>query len=242
MTEKGRVLITGGAVRLGRCIAEGLAQSGWQCVIHYNSSEEQARSLQSELTSKGGQCDLIQANFRERDEVSELVSEVNDQYGALDALINNASIFPSGTFLETDDRTLDQTINVNLKAPFVLTQDFVRQYEGADGQVINILDWRAEHPETDHCAYTVSKGALATLTEICAQDLAPEIRVNAILPGAVLPPEGTSETFREQMKEEVPLKRWGTPDDIAESVKFLLEGPSYISGEFLYVDGGRRFR
>lgn len=242
MSQEKRVLITGGAVRVGAQIVRTLAEAGWSCVIHYCSSKQEARELRQEIRNEGGKCNMISADFQKMSEVKDVIPETTAQFGPLDAIINNASVFYSDSFPNTTEQTWDTTMNVNLKAPFLLSRAFYREFEGEAGQIVNVLDWRATHPGTDHFSYTISRGALATLTEVLAQQLPPVVRVNAVLPGPVLPPEGSSEEVKKDIVRDVPMEKWGSPEDVANAIQFLLDGSTFINGEFLYLDGGRRYR
>jgi pteridine reductase len=153
-------------------------------------------------------------------------------------LVNNASIFPPGGMLETSLTTWQQSINVNLTAPFLLSQAFIRMHKpGENGRIINLLDWRALRPGKDHFAYTICKSALAAMTQAAALAASPDISVNALALGAILPP--TNEPVNENIIKQIPLKRWANIEEFEETFLFLLQGPSYINGEIIHLDGGR---
>ncbi len=232
------VLVTGGAKRLGRAAALELADHGLNVVIHYNQSRSDAEKTVSAVEKKGVSGDLVQADFADAGDVTSVFDRVADR--DVDVLVNNAAVFPHGRFRDVDETDWNRTLDVNLKAPFLLTKSFVEQLgDGKEGRVINILDWRTTRPEADHFAYTVSKGGLGTMTRSLAGELAPEVTVNAVLPGPMEPPEGRSREDMKHVVEEIPLERWGKPEEFAEAVAFLATGPSYITGAFLHVDGGR---
>jgi pteridine reductase len=153
-------------------------------------------------------------------------------------LINNAAIFKPLSFLETSIEAWNQHLTVNLTSPFLISQSFVRHREGRPGSIVNLLDWRALRPGTDHFPYTISKAGLATMTHILAQALAPNIRVNGLALGAVLPPPGKKD-FDKDIIKDVPIGRWGTVEETVDSMLFLLAGPEFITGEILHLDGGR---
>jgi pteridine reductase len=153
-------------------------------------------------------------------------------------LVNNASIFPPGGLIETDLATWQNCISVNLTAPFLLSQAFISFHQpGTTARIINLLDWRALRPGRDHFAYTISKSALASLTSATAIAAAPEISVNALALGAILPP--ANEPQNDNILNHVPLKRWARIEEFVEAYLFLLQGPSYINGEVIHLDGGR---
>ena len=156
----------------------------------------------------------------------------------LTALINNAAIFKPLTLKETSLEDWNQHLQINLTAPFLLSQAFNTQYMGEIiGRIINILDWRALRPGKDHFPYTISKSALAAMTQSLALSLAPRITVNGVALGAILPPEG--EEVSDQLIKNVPMRRWSTLTELGELPTFLLSAPSYITGEIIHLDGGR---
>lgn len=227
-----RVLITGGAKRIGRHLALTLAQAGWDVVVHYGHSHEAALTLKEEIEALGQEVTLIQGDLQD----SQALASIVDQAGKLTALINNASIFEDIGWEEVTIDDWNRHLAINLTAPFFLTQQFAKALEG-EGRVVNLLDWRALRPGPDHLPYTISKSALAALTKSLAQDLAPRITVNALALGAILPPIDGGDT--KKVLANVPSQRWADLDEVAKSVIFLLEGPSYITGEIIHLDGGR---
>ncbi len=227
-----RVLITGGAKRIGRHLALTLAQAGWDVVVHYGHSHEAALTLKEEIEALGQEVTLIQGDLQDPQALASII----DQAGEITALINNASIFEDIGWEEVTIDDWNRHLAINLTAPFFLTQQFAKALEG-EGRVVNLLDWRALRPGPDHLPYTISKSALAALTKSLAQDLAPRITVNALALGAILPPIDGGDT--KKVLANVPSQRWADLDEVAKSVIFLLEGPSYITGEIIHLDGGR---
>jgi pteridine reductase len=231
------ILITGGAIRIGREIGLAAAKAGANVVVHYNTSTGGAEEIRQAIESLGVQAHLLQADLSKPEEVEQLVEKAN-QFGRLFALINNASIFED---LELENTTLEawnRHIQINLTAPFILSQAFAKTIgDQHEGRIINLLDWRALRPNSDHFAYTISKAGLAALTQASAQALAPKITVNAIALGAILPPSDGGIT--DKLIERVPAGRWADLHEIGATVRFLLEGPSYITGEIIHLDGGR---
>jgi NAD(P)-dependent dehydrogenase (short-subunit alcohol dehydrogenase family) len=231
------ILITGGAVRVGREIGLSLAAAGANLVIHYNSSAKKAVQTQQDIQANGVEAHLIQADLSEPAAGTAIIAEA-ESYGPLYALINNASIFDAIEMPETSLEDWNRHLDINLTAPFILTQAFAAQLgKTRQGRIINILDWRALRPGTDHFPYTISKAGLAALTQSSAQALAPNITVNGIAFGAILPPSDGGDVTK--LLEQVPAGRWAEMKEVGDTVRFLLEGPAYITGEIIHLDGGR---
>lgn len=231
------VLITGGAVRLGREMALAIAHHGGDVVLHYYQSDEAAAELKVEIHELGQSVHLVQADLADAGSVQSLIDKLSS-FKPLYALVNSASIFAP---LELDSTTLEAWqghLMVNLTAPFLLSQAFPSLVDPeASGRIINILDWRALRPGKDHVPYTISKAALAALTRSLAVALAPTITVNGLAFGAILPPSDGGET--QNILEQVPAGRWADLSEVRQALLFLLEGPDYITGEILHLDGGR---
>mgnify|MGYP002634636934 CR=1 FL=1 len=232
------ILITGGEARIGRHIALHLARLGAHLTLHYHSNEKQAKATQTEIHAFGVDCQILQADLADYTSSPKLL-EAAQEARALDALINNASMFGPEDFSATLPESWQKHLDVNLSAPFFLSQALIKAGKQANRavQVINILDWRALRPGADHFAYTISKAALASLTQALAVAAAPHARVNGIALGAILPPSDGGNV--DHILEKVPLKRWGDPDQVAATVEFLLSGPDYITGDIIHLDGGR---
>lgn len=233
------VLVTGGAKRIGRAISLALAGRQWSVAIHYKTSGEDARRLAAEITAAGGHAATFKADLSSEEETASLMSRASGEIGPLDALINNASIFEYDTPETVSRESWDQHMQVNLRAPFVLTQAFAAQLgEGRGGNVINIIDQRVWNLTSQFTSYTLSKSALWTLTQTLALALAPRIRVNAIGPGPTLPSSRqTEESFRRQWAS-LPLERRVGPEEIGEAVSFILDAPS-MTGQMIALDGGQ---
>ena len=231
------VLITGGAIRIGREIGLAAADAGANVIVHYNTSASAAEQTRQEIAAKGVQAQILEADLSDPNSAEQLFSQATS-YGQLFALINNASIFEAIDLQHTTLAQWDQHLRVNLTAPFLLSQAFAQTLDkDQQGRIINILDWRAIRPSADHFPYTISKAGLAALTQASAQALAPNITVNAIAFGAILPPSDGGSTNK--LIERVPAGRWAKMNEIGATVRFLLEGPSYITGEIIHLDGGR---
>ncbi len=230
------ILITGAARRIGRILALAAARAGADVIIHYGTSGPQAEETKREIASIGRKAWTVQADLSQADEVANLISQAN-KIGAPYALINNAAIFEPLTMQETKLSDWEHHLAVNLTAPFLLSQAFAKQVGSGQGRIINILDWRALRPGADHFPYTISKTALAAMTESLAVSLAPNISVNGLALGAILPP--SDKPVSEDFLKSIPAGRWSKPNELEEALTFLLTGPSYITGEIIHLDGGR---
>ncbi|MFH1279321.1 MAG: SDR family oxidoreductase [Candidatus Eisenbacteria bacterium] len=228
------VLVTGAAKRIGRAIALDLAGRGARVAVHYGRSKVEAEET-ARLAGNGARP--FGADLRSTKEIRCLAEEVYRSMGRIDFLVNNAALFGRTPFLETTEEQWDRFHDVNLKAAFFLTQSVARAMK--EGAVVNIADTCGVNLWLGYLAYGASKAGLVGLTRGLARALAPKIRVNAVLPGPMLPPEGEGEleTLDEAVSKTL-LKRPGRPEDIASAVRFLLESP-YITGAVLPVDGGR---
>lgn len=231
------VLITGAARRIGRALALATAADGFHIAIHYRTSGREAEHLKTEIESLGQQALTLQADLANPDEAAGLIDRAAG-LGPLYGLINNASIFEDLDWQSTTPASWQEHLAVNLTAPFMLSQAFARQLpRRAQGRIVNLLDWRALRPGADHLPYTISKAALAALTQSLAAALAPRISVNGLALGAILPP-GDNKTDP-HLIAKVPAARWATLAEVEHACLFLLTGPEYITGEILHVDGGR---
>ena len=232
-------LVTGGARRIGRAIALTLAAHGWDVAVHYGTSRDDAEALAGEIRRRDRRAAAIAADLTREAEVATLVPRAAEAVGPLSLLVNNASAFDRDDVLNVTRAGWDRHLETNLRAPFVLMQEFARRLPAGDeGSVINILDERVWNLTPYFTSYTVSKAALWTLTQTMALALAPRIRVNGIGPGPTLPsPRQSDEQFRLQV-ELLPLRRGTTPDEIARTVMFILESPS-MTGQMIALDGGQ---
>jgi NAD(P)-dependent dehydrogenase (short-subunit alcohol dehydrogenase family) len=231
------VLITGAARRVGRIFALGCAQAGANVIIHYGHSSEEAAQTQGEIKALGRRAWVLASDLSKPAEASQTISQAKG-ISLLYALVNSAAIFEPLSLPETTLSDWERHLAINLTAPFLLSQAFAEQLpESAEGRIVNILDWRALRPREDHFPYTISKAALAALTQSLAVALAPRITVNGLALGAVLPPSDGGAGA--DVIENVPLGRWSEAKEIQQALVFLLAGPSYITGEIIHVDGGR---
>ena len=236
-----KILITGAAKRIGKEIALSFFNKGWDIVIHYNSSKEEAEALAHKMNSeRSNSAMLVQANLDNANEVEMLVEKILSKNGSIDALINNASTFyptPVGTFSEENWNAL---MGSNLKAPLFLIQSFYKELEKNKGFIINVTDINVDRALVNHSIYLAAKSGLQTLTKSLAKELAPNIRVNAIAPGAILEPPNTEWTSEQKNNiiNAVPMKRMGTEKDIVDAAIYLSEA-EYVTGQILNIDGGK---
>lgn len=230
-------LVTGGAKRLGRAIAEALASEGADIIVHYRTSEDEAREAENQLRRMGVQAWTVRADLADAEQAQTLMGRSSELAGrAPDMLVNSASIFTPSRVLDFDAVELERQLAVNTLAPLYLSRSFAGST--SEGQIINMLDARMLEFDAEHAAYHLSKRALFTLTRMLALELAPGIRVNGIAPGLILPPPGEDEAYLEALAHTVPLNRHGSADDIVRAVMFLVHSP-FVTGQVIYVDGGR---
>ena len=238
---KKRILITGAAKRIGKEMALSFFNKGWDLVIHYNSSKEEAEALADQMNSeRNNSAMLVQANLDNANEVEMLVEKILSKNGSIDALINNASTFyptPIGTFSEENWNAL---MGSNLKAPLFLIQSFYKELEKNKGFIINVTDINVDRALVNHSIYLAAKSGLQTLTKSLAKELAPNIRVNAIAPGAILEAPNTNWTAEQKNNiiNAVPMRRMGTEKDIVDAAIYLSEA-EYVTGQILNIDGGK---
>lgn len=231
------ILITGSAYRLGRYFAMAVAKAGGNVIIHHGHSPELVKQTATEVSSHGVNVHILQADLSNPSQTSNLINEAI-KFGPLYALINNAAIFESLSLANTDIDSWNKHISINLTAPFILSKHFAQTISDQEiARIINILDWRALRPGADHFPYTISKAGLYALTKSLAVALAPNIQVNGIALGAILPPsDGNTD---DDIIQNVPADRWAEISEVEDTILFLLEGPSYITGEIIHLDGGR---
>ena len=237
--EAKKIIITGGATRVGAAIAKSLAGYEVDITIHYNKSKNLANKLKKELEDLGSSCYLIKADLNNSYQVLRLIRDAFNKMRGLDCLINNASVFENDNLTNFNDKSFSKHMNVNLKAPVLLTQNFKKYVKKNCGNIINIIDQRIEKLTPYFLSYTLSKSALGTLTVISAMKLAPNIRVNAISPGPTLKNKRQSESHFKKQWKSVLLKRKVDLENICETVKFLLKNDN-ITGEIINVDSGQR--
>jgi len=234
-------LVTGGARRVGAAIVRRLHSAGARVAMHYRGSEAEAKRLEAELeAARAGSTARIRRDLLEPGSPEALVAEVVERFGQLDVLVNNASIFYPRSIGKIETRHWDELVGSNLRAPLFVAQAAAPHLKQARGAIVNITDIHAERPLKGFALYSVAKAGLAALTRSLALELAPEVRVNAVAPGAIAwPDDGKFDNAeRQRIVATTPLGRIGSPDDIAQAVHYLATAP-FVTGHILAVDGGR---
>jgi pteridine reductase len=233
-------LVTGAARRVGAVIARTLHAAGYDVALHYRKSRGELDALADALEARRAHSTLLlQADLADSAQLPGLVGAVVTRFGRMDALVNNASIFHATPLGEITAAQCDEFFAVNARAPLLLAQAAAPYLKAAHGAIVNITDIYAERPLPQHAAYGMSKAALRMATAALAQALAPEVRVNAVAPGAILWPENKSGVDRDAVLARIPLQRAGTPEEIANTVLWLIRDAGYVTGQTIRVDGGR---
>ena len=234
------VLITGAAKNIGAVIAEELHSCGMNVIVHYNNSEEEARELVKKLnTNRHDSAISIKADLEKEGHYIPLVNTALNFKGRIDVLINNASAFYQTSLNNLNIKQWNELININLKAPLFISQLAAKSLGENKGCIINITDIHASNPLKDHTIYCISKAGLVTLTKSLAKELAPNIRVNGISPGAITWPNNMDNKTKENIINQTILKKKGNAEDIAKTIVFLINDADYITGQILNVDGGK---
>jgi len=224
---------------VGKVIALTLAKRGANIAITYKTSKKEADATVSQIRKMGREAIAIYADLVSCVDAQNVIDEVLARFKRLDVLVNNAANFLKVPFEQLTEKDFDESIDINLKGPYLFSVAAGKvMLKRKTGKIINIADWAGIRPYKNYLPYCVSKGGVITLTKALAKSLAPHIQVNAILPGPVLLPEDFSQAARKKIIEETPLKRIGSPKDVAEAIQFLVES-DFITGAILPVDGGR---
>jgi len=243
MELRGRAaLVTGAGRRLGSAIAYGLAEQGMTVAIHHHQSVEDAQRLRAKIRRQGGVAECFPADLSDAQQARDLPVQVATRWGRLDVLINSAGIMKRMTVEETTPEDWDQILNLNLRAYFFCAQGALPALREAKGRIVNLADVGGLEPWPRYAAHCISKAGVVMLTKILARAFAPDVTVNAVAPGAVLPPEDWDEASREHLRRTTPLQRLGSPADVVNAILFLLRSGEYVTGETLVVDGGRLIR
>ncbi len=234
-------LVTGAARRIGAEISRTLHREGFNLVLHYRESESAAADLRDELNSKrSDSVRIIRADLLEIENINGMVAEVLDCWGGIDVLVNNASAFYPTEVATVSESDWDEIIGCNLKAPYFLSLALASQLGVKRGCIVNLVDIHAQKPHKTYSVYCISKAGLVMLTQSLARELAPDVRVNGIAPGAIMWPENDiSEAEKKDIVSRIALGRTGTPSDVAKAVLYLVESGDYITGQIIPVDGGR---
>ena len=232
-------LVTGAAKRLGRATALTLAHEGVNVVLHCRTSAKAAEELADAIRALDVKAWTLTADLASPGAAQSLVERALDMAGPLDFLINNASVFPPSGMADVSVESVHASVDLNALAPFLAARRFAEQRR--DGAIINFLDARIVDYDREHVAYHLSKRMLFELTRMMALEFAPAIRVNAVAPGLILPPAGKDESYLASLAHTNPLNRYGGVDDVTSAVVFLLQSP-FITGQVIFVDGGRHLR
>ena len=235
------IFVTGGAKRIGKAIVELFASDGWKVIIHYNNSKADAEALADSINLKNADTAfIVQGDLDKANEVDNIISKVDGFTETIDLLINNASTFYPTPIDDISEDHWEKLIGSNLKGPLFLIQGLKEKLKASNGSIINITDTNLTKGVANYSIYSAAKAGLEAITKGLARELAPEIKVNAIAPGAMLEPPNVTWTEDQKNKviENIPLNRMGSEQDIAEAVKFLAHS-EYITGQTIKVDGGK---
>lgn len=232
-------LVTGAGKRIGRTIALALAQNGVHVAVHYNQSAPEALAVCAEIQRLGVQAWPIPGNLMDAQQTEQVFRAALAQAGSIDILVNNASIFERDTLWDATDESIAKNVRIHAAAPLILSRALAKQERA--GHIVNLLDTRVAAYDREHASYDLSKSMLLTLTHMLALELAPNVAVNAVAPGSILPPPDQGATYLAKLAPKNPLQRLGTPGEIAETVLFLLRS-RFITGQVIYVDGGMHMK
>jgi len=237
----GVVLVTGGSKRIGREICIRLSRNGYNVIIHYRNSSKEAEETARVINSDGGNAIVCQADLSEISSAKNLISKAIEEFGYIDAIVNNASVFLHDDISTVSSNSWDKHMQINAKVPLMLIKEMYGSLdEGRQGNVVNILDQKLHNPNPDYLSYTTSKYAMLGLTDTLARSLAPKVRVNAVSPGHTLASDlQTNEGFQ-RAQSSSPLGYGPDPEDIADAVCYLM-GAKSVTGQVIYVDSGERF-
>lgn len=242
MEIAGRIaLVTGGAHRVGRALSTALAKAGMRVAIHYNSSATEADRLVTELAALGHEARSYRGDLTDAEVPASLVAAVSRDFGGLDVLVNSAAVMQRTPFASATPVEWDRMFALNLRAPFFMSQAAAPLLRTARGCIVNLADLAAFETWPEYIPHGISKAGIVQMTRALARALAPEVRVNAIAPGAVLLPDAWDDAARAHFAATTPLKRLGSPADVADALLYLLRA-DYVSGDTLIVDGGRHVR
>jgi pteridine reductase len=233
-------LVTGAGQRVGRAIAETLAARGWRVALHHHASRDGAAAAVDAIRAAGGEAETFAADLRQAAEIETLVGAVARAFGGLDLLVTSAAGMERTPLGDVTAEAFDHVVALNLRAPFLLAQAAARVLRDG-GSIVNIADHMATEPWPDYAVHGIAKAGVIAMTRHLASELAPRLRVNAVAPGFVLAPPGSDPAFAERFAADTPLRRLGSPVDVADAVCYFADA-TYVTGETLYVDGGRHVR
>jgi len=238
----GRVaLVTGAGRRVGRAIAIALGARGMRVAVHFNGSADGARETAALIKNGGSEAHVLPGDLRDPSVPASLVRATIDRFGALDVLVNSAAVMERTPFGDVTAEQWDAMFALNLRAPFLLSQAAAPELARREGSIVNIADLAAFESWPAYVPHGITKAGVVQMTRSLAQVLAPRVRVNAVAPGAVLLPDDWDQASRDRIIETTPLRRLGSPDDVARAVVYLIEA-DYVTGDTLLVDGGRHVR
>lgn len=232
-------LVTGGGIRVGRAIALALGAAGADVAVHYRGSREGAEGAAEEIRAGGRRAVVVPGDLASPEDCRRVVRESVGALGGLDFLVHSAANFHRATFADTDEGLWDSSMNVNARAGFLLAREAAATLRERRGRIVLVSDFLAESPARHYLAHSVSKAAVEGLVRALAVELGPEVAVNGVAPGTVLPPEGTTPEEIDRLARRVPSRRIGSPEDVAQTVVFLCGGPTFLTGQVIRVDGGR---
>lgn len=234
------VVVTGGAIRVGRHVAGRLAERGANIVVNYRTSAREAEGAAAEFRGQGVGSLAVQADVSTHAGVQAILDAATGEFGSVEVLINNASIYGPTPFDELDEADFDRNIAVNLKGPYLGCWLFGRHMQAQGrGKIVNVADWAVERPYVNYAPYFVAKGGVVALTRVMAKELAPAVQVNAVAPGPILMPADFDQETIRAVEQATPLGRIGDPEDIAQTILYLVEGTDFVTGAVIPVDGGR---
>lgn len=238
-----RALVTGAGRRVGRAIALALARAGADIVVHYNQSAKESDAVAAEILEIGRQVDTIRGDLANSDSIALMIAELDRHEIGIDILVNSAAVYYPTPLADITPDVWDQIMAINLRAPFLLAQGLgLRMKARGQGCIVNIADCNLRRPYREFTPYFAAKAGVAMITETLALELAPEVRVNSISPGTVLPPDDAETEFKTQSINRSPLKIAGSPEDIADMIVYLAAKGRFITGSDMRVDGGATIR
>lgn len=232
-------LVTGASRRIGRAVSLALAREGVNVVVHYGASRSDAESLVKEIRGMGPKADALQANLADLNQAKALFAHAEALVGPISIVVNNASVFPESSLTAFEPEDLYANVDVHALAPLLIVRAL--NAAGRSGAVLNFLDAMIADYDRKHAAYHLSKRMMYSLTRMMAVEFAPRLRVNAVAPGLILPPEGKDEGYLAALAHSNPLNAYGSVDDVVEASLFLLKS-DFVTGQVIYVDGGRNLR
>jgi pteridine reductase len=236
VSNRQAIWITGAARRVGAATALYCAKRGYDIALHYQRSESEAKALQEQIKSLGSECRIFSHDLADIKGLPGLATKVKQAFPRCTALVNNASVFERAGLMETDEALFDRQMDINFKAPFFLTQAFVKTF--GEGSVVNILDTDVTGTGTSHFAYLLSKKALLEFTRMAARELGPKIRVGGVCPGSMLPSAENPDGYEDKVAKLIPLKENPSLDELAEAVLWLTQ-QRHVTGQVIFVDGGK---